>query len=79
LLHIGGHIGGKPLKSDANAEVAAMAAALARELHGHQSIERWPYDVAAGGSLASKPHDAEDEKTDFSVIVTVPADVNHAS
>jgi hypothetical protein len=79
LLHIGGHIGGKPLKSDANAEVAALAAALARELHGRQSIEKWPYDVAAGGSLASKPHDAEDEKTDFSVSVAVPEDVNHAS
>lgn len=79
LLHVGGHIGGRPLKSDANAEVAALAAALARELHGRQSIERWPFDVAADGSLAGKPHDAEDEKTDFSLIVTVPADVNHAS
>lgn len=79
LLHIGGRVDGKPLKSDANAEVAALAAALARELHGRQSIERWPYDVAAGGSLESKPHDAEDEKTDFSVIVAVPVDDNHVS
>jgi hypothetical protein len=79
LLHIGGRVDGRPLKSDANAEVAALAAALARELHGRQSIERWPYDVATGGSLASKPHDAEDEKTDFSVTVAVPADLDHAS
>jgi hypothetical protein len=79
LLHIGGRVEGKPLKSDANAEVAALAAALARELHGRESIERWPYDVAAGGSLDSKPHDAEEEKTDFSVTVAVPEDVNHAS
>ena len=79
VVHIGGHIGGKPLKSDANAAVAHLAAALARELHGHLDVERWPYDVSAGGTLASKPHDSEDEKTDFSVTVAVPADPNHAS
>jgi hypothetical protein len=79
VVHIGGHIGGKPLKSDANAAVAQLAAALARELHGHQDVERWPYDVTAGGTLASKPHDSEDDKTDFSVTVSVPADPNHAS
>ena len=79
LLHIGGHVGGRPLKSDANVAVAGLAAALARELHGRQSVEKWPFDVAPGGSLAGKPRDAEEVKTDFSVTVAVPADLNHAS
>jgi hypothetical protein len=79
FVHIGGHVGGKPLKSDANAAVAQMAAALARELRGRQSVEKWPYDVAADGTLASKLHDADDAKTDFSVTVAVPQDLDHAS
>jgi hypothetical protein len=79
LVHINGHVGGKPLKSDANATVAQLAEALARELRGRQSVEKWPFDVAADGSLASRPHDTENEKTDFSVTVAVPAEPRHAS
>jgi hypothetical protein len=79
LLRVGGHSGANLLKSDANAAVAKLAAALAHELNGRQNIEKLPFDVAPGGSLAARPQGVEGVKTDFSVTVAVPAHPEHAS
>jgi hypothetical protein len=79
VLRVGGHVGGRPLKSDANSAVLALAAALAQELHGRQSIEKLPFNVAPGGTLAGRPNDVESATTEFSVSVAVPADTHHAS
>jgi hypothetical protein len=79
VLRLSGHVGGNLLKSDANAAVLQLAAALARELHGKQSIEKLPFDVGAGGTLISNLKDVAAEKTDFSVTVAVPAVLQHAS
>jgi len=79
VLRVGGHSGVNSLKSDANAAVARLAAALAHELNGRQNIEKLPFDVAPGGSLTARPQGAESVKTDFSVTVAVPANPEHAS
>jgi hypothetical protein len=74
VLHLGGHVAGEILKSDANAAVGGLAAALARELHGHPVIERLPFDVAPGGTLESKREEHDGKKSEFSVSVSVTAD-----
>jgi hypothetical protein len=79
VVRVGGHMGANILKSDANAVVLGLAAALAKELHGRQSIEKLPFDVAPGGTLASKLKEDVGAKTDFSVTVAVPADPQHTS
>ncbi|HWJ36151.1 MAG TPA: hypothetical protein VNR70_12835 [Steroidobacteraceae bacterium] len=79
VLRVGGHIGANLLKSDANAAVLGLATALARELQGRQSIEKLPFDVTPGGTLAGNPNDRVGAKADFSVTVTVPAVVEHPS
>jgi hypothetical protein len=76
---MGGHTGVNLLKSDANAAVLGLAAALAKELHGRQSIEKLPFDVTPAGTLAGKPNDGAAEKADFRVTVAVPADFKPAS
>ena len=78
VLRVAGHSGAKLLKSDANAAVTGLAGALARELNGRQNIEKLPFDVAPGGTLAARPKEV-DAKTDFSVTVTIPANPAHAS
>jgi hypothetical protein len=79
VLRVGGHSRGNTLKSDANAAVTGLAAALAHELNGRQSIEKQPFDVAPGGTLSANPKDAEGAKTrleeakaEFSVSVAIP-------
>jgi hypothetical protein len=79
VLRVGGHVGGSPLKSDANSAVVGLAAALAQQLHGRQSIEKLPFDVAPGGTLAGTPNDVGSAKTEFSVTVAVPEDAGNAS
>jgi hypothetical protein len=79
LLRMRGHIGANLLKSDANAAVLGLAAALAQELHGRQSIEKLPFDVTPAGTLAGKPNDGVAEKADFSVTVAVLSDLKPAS
>jgi hypothetical protein len=79
VLRLSGHTGANLLKSDANAAVLQLAAALAKELHGRQSIEKLPFDVAPGGSLTGNLNDGATAKTDFSVVVAVPAAAEHAS
>ncbi len=72
VLRVAGRSGANILKSDANSAVTGLAAALARELNGRQNIERLPFDIAPGGTLAARPKDVENTKTEFSVIVTIP-------
>jgi hypothetical protein len=79
VLRVGGHSGANLLKSDANAAVAGLAAALARELNGRQAIEKLPFDVAPGGTLAARPKGVEAAKPEFSVTVTIPVNPEHAS
>jgi hypothetical protein len=79
VLRLSGHTGANLLKSDANAAVVQLAAALAKELHGRQSIEKLPFDVAPGGTLTGNLNDGAAAKTDFSVVVAVPAAPEHAS
>jgi len=79
VLRVGGHSGANLLKSDANAAVAGFAAALAHELNGRQAIEKLPFDVAPGGTLAARPKAADAEKTEFSVTVTISVNAEHAS
>jgi len=67
------------LKSNANAAVAGLAAALAHELNGQQSIEKLPFDVAPGGTLAARPKGVDAAKTEFSVTVTIPVNPEHTS
>src|SRR6202022_4317250 len=55
VLRVGGHSGPNLLKSDANAAVAGLAAALAHELNGRQAIEKLPFDVAPGGTITARP------------------------
>lgn len=73
VLRVTGHSGPNLLKSDANAAVTGLAAALAQGLNGRQTIERLPFDVAPGGTLSARPKEAEGANTDFSVMVTIPA------
>ncbi|HEY3657281.1 MAG TPA: hypothetical protein VGL34_20085 [Steroidobacteraceae bacterium] len=79
VLRVGGHSGANLLKSNANAAVAGLAAALAHELNGQQSIEKLPFDVAPGGTLAARPKGVDAAKTEFSVTVTIPVNPEHAS
>jgi hypothetical protein len=79
VLRVGGHSGANLLKSDANAAVAGLAAALAHELNGRQAIEKLPFDVAPGGTLAARPKGDDAAKTEFSVTVTIPVNPEHAS
>jgi hypothetical protein len=79
VLRVGGRSGANQLKSNANAAVAGLAAALARELNGRQTIEKLPFDVAPGGTLAARPKGVDAAKTEFSVTVTIPANPEHAS
>jgi hypothetical protein len=79
VLRVGGHSGPNLLKSDANAAVAGLAAALAHELNGRQAIEKLPFDVAPGGTLAARPKEVEAAKPEFSVTVTIPVNPEHAS
>jgi hypothetical protein len=79
VLRVGGHSGANLLKSDANAAVTGLAAALAHELNGRQAIEKLPFDVAPGGTLAARPKAADAAKTEFSVTVTIPINPEHAS
>jgi hypothetical protein len=76
---VGGYSGANLLKSDANAAVAGLAAALAREFNGRQAIEKLPFDVAPGGTLAARPQGVEGAKPEFSVTVTIPVNPEHAS
>jgi hypothetical protein len=83
VLRVAGHSGANLLKSDANAAVTGLATALAHVLNGRQRIEKLPFDVGPGGTLAGKPKDGEganmgsgSAKTDFSVTVAVPVTVN---
>jgi len=78
-LRVGGHSGANLLKSDANAAVAGLAAALAHELKGRQAIEKLPFDVAPGGTLTARPKGADAAKTEFSVTVTIPVTLQQAS
>jgi hypothetical protein len=73
VLRVGGHVAHATGKSDANAAVAGLAAALARELRGGQSVDKLPFDNAPGGTLSSKPNESAPEQADFSVTVAVPA------
>ncbi|MEA3141011.1 MAG: hypothetical protein QOK23_3180 [Gammaproteobacteria bacterium] len=79
VLRVAGHSRVDILKSDANAAVNALAAALAHELMGKQNIEKLPFDIAPGGTLAASPKDVANAKTDFSVIVTIPFVPKHTS
>jgi hypothetical protein len=79
VLRVGGHSGANLLKSDANAAVAGLAAALALKLNGRQAIEKLPFDVAPGGTLAARPKGGDAAKTEFSVTVTIPANPEPAS
>jgi hypothetical protein len=79
VLRVGGHSGPNLLKSDANAAVAGLAAALALKLNGRQAIEKLPFDVAPGGTLAARPKEVEAAKAEFSVTVTIPVKSEHAS
>jgi len=79
VLRVAGHSGANLLKSDANAAVAGLAAALARELKGRQAIEKLPFDVAPGGTLAARPKGGDAAKTEFSVTVTIPVNPEPAS
>ena len=71
VLRVGGHSRGSSLMSDANAAVVGLAAALAHELNGRQSIEKLPFDIAPGGTLTANPKDAEEAKAEFSVTVAI--------
>jgi hypothetical protein len=93
VLRVAGHSGANLLKSEANAAVTGLATALAHVLNGRQSIEKLPFDVGPGGTLAGKPKDGEgankdgeganmggeSAKTDFSVTVSVPVNPKRAS
>jgi hypothetical protein len=85
VLRVGGHSGANLLKSDANAAVTGLAAALAHELNGRQAIEKLPFDVAPGGTLTARPKgvdaakSVDAEKTEFSVTVTIPVNPEQAS
>jgi hypothetical protein len=79
VLRVGGHSGANLLKSDANAAVVGLAAALAHELNGRQAIEKLPFDVAPGGTLSARPKGADAAKTEFSVTVTIPVNPEQAS
>jgi hypothetical protein len=79
VLRVGGRSGANQLKSNANAAVAGLAAALARELNGRPTIEKLPFDVAPGGTLAARPKGVDAAKTEFSVTVTIPVNPEHAS
>lgn len=86
VLRVAGHSDAKLLKSETNAAVTGLASALAHELNGHQNIEKLPFDVAPGGTLAGKPKDREGANndggggslgaasatTEFTVTVAVP-------
>jgi len=79
VLRLSGHTGANLSKSDANAAVMQLAAALAKELHGRESIEKLPFDVAPGGTLTGTLKVGAAATTDFRVAVTVPAAAEHAS
>ena len=79
VLRVAGHSGPNLLKSDANAAVSGLAAALAHRLNCRQNIERLPFDVDPGGTLSGKPKQVDAAKTDFSVTVTIPTDLARAS
>ncbi len=79
VLRVGGRSGANLLKSDANAAVMGLAAALAHSLNGRQTVEKLPFDVAPGGTLAARPKGVDVVKTEFSVTVTIPIDPEHAS
>ena len=79
VLRVAGHSGANLLKSDANAAVGGLAAALALKLNGRQAIEKLPFDVAPGGTLAARPKGGDAAKTEFSVTVTIPVNPEPAS
>ena len=79
VLRVGGRSGTNLLKSDANAAVTGLAAALAHELNGRQTVDKLPFDVAPGGTLAARPKGVDAVKTEFSVTVTIPIGPEHAS
>ena len=85
VLRVGGHSGANLLKSDANAAVAGLAAALALKLNGRQAIEKLPFDVAPGGTITARPQGVDTARTDdaakteFSVTVTIPVNPEQAS
>ncbi len=79
VLRLSGHTGANLSKSDANAAVMQLAVALAKELHGRESIEKLPFDVAPGGTLTGTLKEGAAATTDFRVAVTVPAAAEHAS
>jgi len=79
VLRVAGHSGANLLKSDANAAVAGLAAALAHELNGRPAIEKLPFDVAPGGTLTARPKGADAVKIEFSVTVTIPVNLQHAA
>jgi hypothetical protein len=79
VLRVGGHSGANLLKSDANAAVVGLAAALAHELNGRQAIEKLPFDVAPGGTLTARPKGSDAAKIEFSVTVTIPVNLQQAS
>lgn len=79
VLRLSGRTGANLSKSDANAAVMQLAAALAKELHGRESIEKLPFDVAPGGTLTGTLKEGTAATADFRVAVTVPAAAEHAS
>jgi hypothetical protein len=85
VLRVGGHSGANLLKSDANAAVAGLAAALAHELNGRQAIAKLPFDIAPGGTLTARPKGVDaakavdDAKNEFSVTVSIPVNPEQAS
>lgn len=86
VLRVAGRSGANLLNAEANAAVTGLASALAHELNGRQNIEKLPFDVGPGGTLAGKPKDGEglnkdgeSAKSDFSVTVAVPVNPKRAS
>jgi hypothetical protein len=79
VLRVAGRSSANLLKSNANAAVTGLAAALAHALNGREAVEKLPFDVAPGGTLAAQSKGADAVKTDFSVTVTIPVNPEHAS
>jgi hypothetical protein len=72
LVRVDGHINVHLPKAESNAAVAALAAAIGRQLGGVGAVERLPFDVAPEGSLTSKPRDGAAAPPQFAVTATIP-------
>jgi hypothetical protein len=71
LVRVGGHIHAHLHKAESNAAVAALAAAIGRQLGGAGNVEKLPFDVTPEGSLTSKPNDGAAAQPQFSVTAAV--------